>query len=175
MLRQRKILFLDIDNVLNTEEDYIKATSLRGEGKYVSYTYMQCLLNSSKVELLVDWLRRHSDVDIVLSTWWRIPSTIHGHDVYRLLQNAGITTPIIGETEQLYGRPGESQRGREIAKYVRDKLLGPTDYVIVDDDLAAAQVASLVGHPSRWVQTGSREGLTAKHIQEMDLFFSARV
>jgi hypothetical protein len=117
-----KIIFLDIDGVLNYQRmtDAIETES----GK----------VSKSAIELL-NQLTDETDAKIVISSTWRKDSR---RDCIESLKTAGVTGDIIGKTGTGCGC---CLRGNEIRNWLRrnEKVLGCQEhefkkYVILDDD-----------------------------------------
>ncbi len=159
-----KVVFLDIDGVLNAHE--WDPDVLCGQ------------IHRDKVALLNDVLRS-TGAKIVLSSAWRYivhrgESTLVGMEwllrSHGLLAGrlAGITRPDTMMPTVYRGEPGtwplENERGKQIADWLRES--GSVSAYAVVDDLDLGITAA--GHP--FVQTDSKVGLTAgdaRRLREM--------
>lgn len=157
-----KILFLDIDGVLNTHDHNALAKSGR--------------IHPDKVERL-NYILQSTRAKIVLSSAWRY--LLHRGEcnlsgLQRLLSSHGVmadslvsvTPPSEGRTGYWDGNPAtwinEEDRGGDIAKWLRTTPLPVTQYAVVDDiDLKI----SLYGHP--FVQTDWPKGLTNRNAEDL--------
>ena len=127
-----KIIFLDIDGVLNHENFYKERYQKRYEEGAVAYPYSEidpiCVQNLNQ-------LVKETGAKIVISSTWRHSGLDYCLDV---LKFHGFEGEIIGITPDL--RSNDCLRGNEILKWVKDnkETVGPshnfTEYVILDDD-----------------------------------------
>lgn len=141
MYHHSKIIFLDIDGVLNRDLTTERFGGFKGIDKKLRDMFLSW------------WVAR--DFDVVLSSSWRIPSA-HG-DFLQHLRNNGLVW--IGETPYLKG----IGRGWEIKAYLENKLV--EDYVILDD-LGPSEF--LKHQRSRLVQTSAHRGLEPKKLALID-------
>lgn len=145
-----KVLFLDIDGVLNSHQS-IRAQFRRG-GKCASGRDMPfCEISCSNLDEI---LARIPDLHIVVSSTWRIGRTLE--ELKKDLRGTGIAaTRIIGMTPS--GRMSYRARGNEIQEYMDDLVAdgweAVTQFVIVDDN---SDMVHLADH---LVQTDGRMGL----------------
>lgn len=132
-----KVLFLDIDGVLNSER------SCLAFGDFPHDVEGPCRQKFDEVALrLIRGIVERADAGIVLSSSWRI---IHH---YGKVAN-GLDLPIFDRTPSLLGG-----RGEEIAAWLADHPEVET-YAIVDDDADMLECQK----PS-FVQTNYRDGFT---------------
>lgn len=140
-----KVLFLDVDGVLNSREGFLRDKP----GTYIYWTD-EC------AKLLASILERHPDVNIVISSTWRIR---HMPDILRFFCDYGMDpNRIIGETPRK-SRFGE-ERGHEIQNWL-DEHPEVTKFVIVDDD------SDMVNLMSHLVQTDGEKGLDGVCAEEI--------
>jgi hypothetical protein len=153
-----KVIFLDIDGVIATNESYNRARKIWGWNQAApSRTHLLALLDRDRVALLNE-ITTATGADIILSSTWRNPENIGGHDAISILQEAGVAGNIIGKT------PRASTRGAEIAAEIVNRGLGPEDYVILDDDSTSGDGLKALGHKgSRWIRTPEKTGLSPRH------------
>jgi hypothetical protein len=114
-----KIIFLDIDGVMNTQTSMMEAAEQE----------KPLLLDRACVARLQKLVER-TGADLVLSSVWRLSPGGLGF-IARALVAAGWQgrPPLIGRTPRLF----QKQRGDEIAEWVTDN--GPIEaMVILDDD-----------------------------------------
>lgn len=167
-----KIIFLDVDNVLNTDAEYtalykrlLKENIIRPDqslreapADLIKEEHMLMLLSSKRVGFINE-VAAATEASIVLSSSWRHPSTIFGFDAIQLLKKAGLVPHIVGKTGG--DDITHNRRGGEIAKYIKKNGIKSGDYVIVDDDPSTKNARRLTNHKNSWVQTGNK-GLTWK-------------
>ena len=127
-----KIIFLDIDGVLNHERFYTERFEKRYEEGAISYPHSE--IDPISVQNL-NTLIRETDAKVVLSSTWRHSGLEYCLDV---LKFHGFEGEIIDITPDL--RSNDCLRGNEILKWMKDNknLIGDyynfTEYVILDDD-----------------------------------------
>lgn len=136
-----KVLFLDIDGVLNNARTEDKIQTVFGP-----FTGLCPILTRR----LVDWLTLHPDVKVVLSSSWRLDER-YDHVFTKHLNSSNIfwidITPNLG------------RRGREIASWLAKNDV--ERYAILDDISDMHPVGKAL------VQT-SRHGLEDKHLRKLE-------
>ena len=153
-----KLIFLDIDGVLNNIEN-IKKYRLFLKGK------RRLLVDAKPVfylkKLLKEIEENNLDVKIVISSSWRL-GTIPS-DWKKLFKHYFNNREIvIGRTPYLY-----KDRGIEILKLLevaKEKGYVVDDYIILDDD-----IEDIINHinPKKVMKINRRYGLTDKNIKEI--------
>lgn len=125
-----KIIFLDIDGVLNHQQFYTDRQNIK-DGSYVENNI--CRKSVSNLNDLIN----ETGAKVVVSSTWRHGRT--ASDMQDILNEVGFTGEVIDCTPNLRGQG--CLRGNEILKWVKDnkELIGAdyynfTDYVIMDDD-----------------------------------------
>ena len=127
-----KIIFLDIDGVLNYMSHF-KSVKGKGEDK----TYFFCKECVSRLNKITD----KTGAKIVLSSTWRKGKTLE--QLKDLFELVGITGELIGKTPTLYFENWSQSvpRGCEILHWIQENkgilgtnLLNWKDYVILDDE-----------------------------------------
>lgn len=166
-----KVLFLDIDGVLNTMKNYQaydaankrdpdKDASLRMESRHVGLLFDE--ENISHLNTITD---AFEDVKIVISSSWRRLYSGYGGALpfgalCKLLRRRGVKASIIGMTPRHIAGQRFSeriQRGREIKDWLStNRHLGVTGYVVLDDDCDMDDVKT------HFVRTDGYFGLTAE-------------
>ena len=127
-----KIIFLDIDGVLNHEAFYKERFEKRYEDGAIEYPYSEI---DPKSVANLNSLIEDTGAKVVISSTWRNSGLEYCKDV---LEFHGFKGDIIDITPNLRG--SDCLRGNEILKWVRTnhKLVGDyynfTEYVILDDD-----------------------------------------
>jgi len=146
-----KVLFLDIDGVLNSTDWYKRRPS------------PNLSIDPDATARLRGLLER-TDARVVISSTWRILHTLpriqailaaNGLGEFHAMRIIG-ATPVIPETSVLGPRMG---RGKEIAAWLH---LVPVDtFAIVDDD------SDMGNHIDRLVQTTHEHGLLDSHVERL--------
>lgn len=158
----RRIVFLDIDGVVNSEDWYNKTKGRSGD------------FDPEAIKLLNQL--KDVDAEVVISSSW-------GEDGIKHLQEVGLELPIIGCTEHFY--TDWMCRGNEIEKWLVETfdgmatkygydevtgrpyyqkyshLNGDYEFVILDDDCDF-----LLGQKDNFIQTSRRTGITQDDIDK---------
>ena len=137
---KNRILFLDIDGVLNHEQFYVRVRNDKKEYKKRSNKEEWLLnqLDPNSIKVLNDFIDE-SGCKLVLSSSWRRTSFFRSDDVENTIKDvntffkkAGVVGEFIGVT-RLYRFEG-SFRGNEIYSWINDNKKTISNYVIFDDD-----------------------------------------
>ena len=127
-----KIIFLDIDGVLNHEKFYKERFEKRYEEGAIAHPYSE--IDPESVKNL-NTLIEETGAKVVISSTWRHSGLDYCVDV---LNFHGFKGEVIDITPS--SRCNMCVRGNEILEWIKknEKLIGPyynfTDYVILDDD-----------------------------------------
>lgn len=150
-----KIIFLDIDGVLNSDSilsEYIPEI----DGEY--YPYQPHLVDN------LNMILKRTDAKIVVSSTWRLGESVER--LQYLLTHMGVKGEVIGKTDSYNDK--FVVRGNEILKWIQDNqnLLGCHhydfyDYVILDDDSDM-----LYGQRNNFVHIQGEEGLTKEYAEQ---------
>lgn len=135
-----KIIFLDIDGVLNSSQWF------QGDGR-VNDRPLGHLdpAACARVQRICD----ATQARICVSSTWRL---IHKRPkLVEMFRLRGITAEVVGQTPQLPG--SDQQRGDEICLWL-SKHPEVTKYIVLDDD------SDMRGVHHRFIQTSFAEGLT---------------
>lgn len=155
----KKIIFLDIDGVLNTASSSIFwKRKLAGPHKaemeqdeVFGYTHYFCLAACSNLQFILD---ECPEAEIVISSTWRKYMPLER--IRSILERNGVTSSdrVIGKTPVSFG----GDRGHEIGLWLREN---PTEtYVIIDDAHPSFP------HKEKWVNTHPYNGLTTTQAFE---------
>jgi hypothetical protein len=139
----RKVIFLDIDGVMNNLGT--KPPGRRG---------LESWLDPVHVVLLNDVVRRTGAV-VVVSSSWRLAMPL---DALRAaFTAAGCEAELLDVTPDLDG----ARRGREIAAWLHAQPEPPARYAILDDTFDMPEL------PGKLVKTSRVEGLTARELPRL--------
>lgn len=152
-----KILFLDIDGVLNSErhrETVIVNRLLADENS----------IDSEAVKILQSLVEEYSDLRIVISSSWRKICSIA--ELKAMLQDKGLdSSKIIEYTPVIHN----TQRGEEIKSWLKGQFIKSNfpvhQFVILDDD---DDMGSLKNH---LIQTDYKVGITLSDVDKIKDFF----
>jgi hypothetical protein len=145
-----KVLFLDIDGVLNSDRYHRSLTEER-------FLYgME--LDSKAILLLKNFLDTHLDVNVVICSSWR--DTLSLDQFNDLFKTYGIQDRVVSLTNADMGK------GESIELWV--KTFAPTSFVVIDDD----QLFDL-RHPfsAHQIKTSMGLGLQSHHIETLKKLF----
>jgi len=145
-----RILFLDIDGVLNSHAFVHRA----GWHPPLGSDRDLYIIDPVAVALLNGVLEETGAVVVITSSW---RSTYPQEALHSMLQQRGFTGQVVGTTPELPGR----RRSREIAQWLVDHA-DVEAFAIVDDDEDAG-----AGHPHRFVRTTYQVGLTGEHASAL--------
>lgn len=139
-----KVLFLDIDGVLNSTQTFLERM-----GDYERQDYPQPIL-VERLNKIID----ETDAEIVISSCWRI----HGkEELQKIFTECGIKKKILDFTPKLFN----SKRGIEILSWLIN-----TDYGKKTDNIAILDDDSDMGVLSNFlIKTDRRFGLSEKNAQ----------
>lgn len=150
-----KIIFLDIDGVLNSDSilsEYIPEI----DGEY--YPYQPHLIDN------LNSILKRTGAKIVVSSTWRLGESVER--LQYLLTHMGVKGEVIGKTDSYTDK--FVVRGNEILKWIQDNqnLLGCHhydfyDYVILDDDSDM-----LYSQRNNFVHIQGEEGLTKEYVEQ---------
>lgn len=159
-----KIIFLDIDGVLNSVETYEKVKELHKKGLTLNYGPRGTIYNLHDKKM-VDHLNRiikETGAYIVLSSCWRYGLNSQGEIKALLNKILGIKGRILGKTTE---NPIFKTREQEIQEWLDEKLsywiyllqvTGGLKFIILDDD---REFGHLQDH---LIRTDKLKGLTAE-------------
>ena len=147
-------LFLDIDGVLNHVDTFTKVSD-KSRGTVMEDIAPEC------IDRLAEFLKSRDDVDVVLSSSWRVLPKLK-EQVDKLFLEYGIGGTRLPCTEDM----GES-RGIEIQDYIDRNGLDVSRIAILDDDSDMLHLSSRLVKTDFW-----KGGLLDKHIELLDKMFS---
>ncbi len=126
-----KLLFLDIDGVLNSVQANSMFNKFRKDGKVPDHyrPFRSDEFCPICVSNLIDIVEKFDDLRIVVSSTWRIGTTVE--ELQTLLGNIGIPKErVIGKTPIMSGK----ERGNEIYDWLQENKHTQTKYAVLDDD-----------------------------------------
>ncbi|MGZ5970954.1 MAG: HAD domain-containing protein [Polyangiales bacterium] len=145
-----RVLFLDIDGVLNTRS-YVQSA---GWAAPLGSDRDLQIIDPAAVGLL-NLVVEETGALVVISSSWRITYELPQLD--SMLKQRGFDGRVLGATPQLPGR----RRCMEIGEWLADNRRVDA-FAIVDDDEDAG-----VEHARNFVQTSFEEGLTRDHVETL--------
>ncbi len=151
MIRDYKIIFLDIDGVLNSD-DYIERQINRGIHCLVGTE----ILDTCARDRLKLFLSENLDVKLVISSswrWWDVKTT---KEKFMKTRMCTLVPYIVGVTPRFFSN---RSRGREIDFYIKKHHI--KDYVIIDDEDYD------IHQKDHLVQTTYEHGLTEEHYKDI--------
>ncbi len=176
-----RIMFLDIDGVLNCQTFYEEQqrdykTAKKTLKKQVKAKEIERLeyYQSQICRKRMGWLSElcaELGVKVVISSTWRMGKTVE--ELQEILTHCGATFEIIGKTDRL-----NFERGIEISKWLRDNIKPDThgchyydfySYVIIDDDSDM-----LLNQAPHFFKTDNYSGLTPNTLYKIKRFFTMR-
>jgi len=161
-----KILFLDIDGVLNCTETFRRRHAAWLETKEptkdpLRFGWPMGHLDEDLIPLL-NSICEQTDCNIVISSTWRKLAELN--DLKRWLNQKGFLYPekIIDITPTFNLRVSENQRGVEIQAWLdTNKDKGISAYCILDDD--GFDIVNI--HPFNYVPTRFCDGITIEEVK----------
>ena len=153
-----KVIFLDIDGVLNSERLMNRRISEGFKSDCDEELYHN--IDEIEVERLANFCEEYNVKIVLSSSWrcWNLEETIEDLSHLRYKHIHPIIKYIVGVTPRLYvekpnGGWNHLDRGHEIQKYI-DKHKDIEEYIIIDDDSDM-----LEGQTNNFLQTDFRVGL----------------
>lgn len=153
-----KIIFLDIDGVLNNA-DYYKTKDLSTHHNEQSHFDTK---NVSALNKIIS----ETNAKVVLSSAWRLIKSVD--ETNQLFKEIGIKAEVISATESLHYKDTFklAPRGLEILKWIKDNHRtlknGLENYVIIDDEDDILDIQE--GH---FLQVDDKVGLTESNADEV--------
>lgn len=160
-----RVIFLDIDGVMNSQESFLEDYKSRDNGKDTGKCRRCCgeLFSRGAVETLQEVLNYSPDIKIVISSTWRNRERNEILDVFND-NGIDISDRWIDITPWTFKKKesekySEVERGYQIQEWLDDnKDKNIEEFVIIDDDQDMAHLLT------KLVKTRWTEGLTKKHL-----------
>lgn len=163
MIKATKLIFLDIDGVLNSDA-YCDSPEYRSETQHMTDQLIilvnhWVLLDPKALHRLNDLVNR-SGAEVVLSSTWR--AKYSPAEITKMMQDRGATFTINNSTPILHDKVNSSRipRGKEIAAYIDGLKVKPEAFVILDDH------DDMLGYTEFLVKTTMKLGLTADDVEK---------
>lgn len=150
----RKILFLDVDGVLNNSE-----LPRRPDRNILPELKGQIGIDKELLENFRIITSKHPDLEIVLSSTWRLG---HTNLVQIAFERARVPFNLVGKTPQTYS----GHRGREIQMWVDQNVYSPAKLVAIDDDINAGSF-EFGSNEFYYARTEWEEGLTVTLVNNV--------
>ena len=152
-----RVVFLDIDGVLNSEEYFInRDTSVPRESHE---DYLVFNLDKILIDKLNKIIRQVKPI-IVLSSSWRVYDM---DKINRALRRKGFCSTIMFKT----ARPSNDDRGKEIKDLIQKNDV--KDYVVIDDD--SFDIESDIPK-EQFIKTSWKKGLEDSHVNYITKYFN---
>lgn len=165
-LSQANLLFLDFDGVFNNTKFLKEQVAKISAGE--KYDHWKHMVDPVAVCLLASVVHKH-DLHICISSSWRLMLDKNGVEwplslFSDELSKHGLRAKWVGRTP--WSPLPDSDRGTEILEWLKE--YGPVRrYAVIDDDADAG-----FGHEKYFVKTNFKEGITQKHVDQLDRLFS---
>jgi len=157
-----KLIFLDIDGVLNSSEygnsiEYLTETSGMSDAEIMLIAHHTHL--DPKALKLVNDLVKRSGAQVILSSTWRGKYTCE--EMTEMMKGRGADFVISDATPALFGKVHSSRipRGKEIGHYLKLLEKQPDAYVILDDH------DDMLDHKKFLIKTNVKVGLTQEDVE----------
>ncbi len=146
-----KVIFLDIDGVLNTSEDI-------SEGVHLNPKFVK------RVNRLIEFGRKSGPVTVCISSSWRVIYSLD--DIVKMLRATGMRA-IVNWSETPIINSNDRRRGDEIEQWLESNKGRLQGYVILDDDSDFLDYQKSFHIKTEWT-----EGFTEAKLEEAITIFS---
>ncbi len=148
-----KYLFLDIDGVLNSFDDY----AIDGKEFLENIENITFILSKRQMGLLNNIIDKYHP-KIILSSYWRNRYSLS--TLQNKFETAGFKGKILAITPSFGGE--HEDRWQQIKHYIEDNDV--SNYIILDDSPLDRKNTKF----PNWIKTDSYHGLDHKHLREID-------
>lgn len=147
--KEDKYLFLDIDGVMNSFDDY----NMTGEEFLKKINDISFVISKKQIDLLNHIVEEYNP-KIVLSSYWRTRYPIE--KINEIFKENGFKGAVIAKTDE----KGEEHRDRwkQIKRFIDKNNV--ENYIILDDD-------SLGNEAKKHIKTDSYIGIQKEHIDKI--------
>jgi hypothetical protein len=147
-----KIIFLDFDGVLNSNE-FNKKANLSGTLDMSNVSWWVEMVDPIAVARLNTIIEK-TDAKVVVSSSWRLYNSVEM--LTEILHHVGFKGEIIDLTPKRY----DSRRGKEIKKFLETTPIKVDKFVVIDDD------EDIWPFELKTVQTDIKYGLLDDHVDQ---------
>ena len=147
--KEQKYLFLDIDGVMNSFDDY----NMTGEEFLKKINDISFVISKKQIDLLNEIVEKYNP-KIVLSSYWRTRYPIQ--KINKIFKDNGFKGAVIAKTDEK-GEEHED-RWKQIKRFIDKNNI--ESYIILDDD-------SLGNEAKNHIKTDSYIGIEKKHIDRI--------
>lgn len=159
-----KLIFLDIDGVLNSTRSFISSNRGIPDGRWEEEYWLREQLTLDPISVgLINRIIEETSAKIVVSSshrkFFRAGGYLHLNDLKEYIQGLGVVGEVISATPVIHNAP----RGSEIKEFLRST--SAANYVIIDDssDMLEEQL-------NNFVHTDSNNGfLFEDYIKTKDI------
>lgn len=152
-LSGKKIIFLDIDGVLNSQDFYASDRYDRTKSR-LEY---ESMLDPHAIKRLNEIIERTGAYLVLSSTWrLRFRSKYARTDIQEFFSKAGIKGTFLGRTTTKWDR----FRGNQIQQWLDDQRGEPESFIILDDD------SDMVHLSQHLVHCKNQHGLTDEVVEK---------
>jgi histidinol phosphatase-like enzyme len=148
--KDQKYLFLDIDGVLNSFDDY----KMTGEEFLKKLNEISFIVSKKQIRLLNEIIEEYNP-KIVLSSYWRTRYDLK--EINKMFKDNGFLGQIVGMTDE--DGAEHKQRWAQIKRYIGKHNV--KNFIILDDD-------KLGEGAYNHIKTNSYIGLGNKHMKEIE-------
>jgi hypothetical protein len=147
--KEQKYLFLDIDGVMNSFDDY----NMTGEEFLNKINDISFVISKKQIDLLNEIVEEYNP-KIVLSSYWRTRYPIQ--KINKIFKDNGFKGEVIAKTDE----KGEEHKDRwnQIKRFIDRNNV--ESYIILDDD-------SLGNEAKNHIKTDSYIGIEKEHINKI--------
>jgi len=151
-LKQKKYLFLDIDGVLNSFDDYNTTGN-----EFIKNLKNISFVTSKKQMSILNKIVEEYNPTIILSSYWRTRYSLEE------LNNIFRENNFVGKISGITSKKGEEHKDRwnQIKQYIDENKVN--DFIILDDN----EITRTDKKINNFIKTNSYEGLTEKHLKEI--------
>lgn len=161
-----RIIFLDIDGVVNTSANKWETGRVRFRGKRCIPTNREPKRVLAK---LIKWMLENDTYFVMSTSWGRSSSS---KDWNEILRNYGVKKDLVVSRTPVHET---GKRGLEILKWIKiwneKKIEKVSEYLVVDDDVFDIEPYIPKIHI---IHTDVRKGLTEKDLEKIKVYFNRK-
>ncbi len=152
----QKYLFLDIDGVLNSFDDY----NMTGDTFLKNLDKISFILSDNQIQILNNIVEKYNPT-IILSSYWRTRYSVK--EINRMFEQRGFIGEITDKTDEK-GKEHKDRWG-QIKRYINKHNI--KNFIILDDETISENEIC-----PNFIKTNSYKGLDKTHLQEIDNIWS---